>query len=129
VWRWLSSDLSVTSWQLVTNKLATSPTSPRGNVTDKSRRVASCRVVTLEWQLGFILLTYWQIHERRQTVRDEMKTCPRPIMAAVISKLHGLIFVKWTQCADYSTDVLQCVGVCIINLGDWAAERHRPERR
>jgi len=35
------SDLSVTSWQLVANKLATSLTSPRGNVTDKSRRVVS----------------------------------------------------------------------------------------
>ena len=39
----LVSDLSVTSWQLVANTLATSPTSPRGNVTDKSRRVVSCR--------------------------------------------------------------------------------------
>ena len=34
------SELSVTSRQLVANKLATSPTSARGNVTDKSCRDA-----------------------------------------------------------------------------------------
>ena len=45
---------SVTSRQLVANKLATSPTSPRGSygeVTDKS-----CRVVSLQWKFGYTAL-------------------------------------------------------------------------